>query len=88
MTVSGHAGYAPYGEDIVCASVTSALQLTANGVTEILDAGTVRVEENEIFLTLTGENRCAFAFLQALHLHVTLLQQEYPEHIQLTVMEV
>ena len=36
FTVSGHAGYADAGEDIVCAAVSSAVQLTANGITEVL----------------------------------------------------
>ncbi len=32
--ISGHAGFADAGEDIVCASVSSAVQLVANGITE------------------------------------------------------
>ena len=36
--VSGHAGFANAGEDIVCAGVSSALQLTANGITEVVRA--------------------------------------------------
>ena len=31
--ISGHAGYADKGEDIVCASVSSAVQLVANTIT-------------------------------------------------------
>ncbi|MBR5721970.1 MAG: ribosomal-processing cysteine protease Prp, partial [Clostridia bacterium] len=31
FSVSGHAGYAPYGSNIVCSAVTSAVQLTVNG---------------------------------------------------------
>ena len=30
----GHAGYDDFGNDIVCASVSSAVQLTANTITE------------------------------------------------------
>ena len=33
--ISGHAGFAESGYDIVCASVSSAVQLTANNITEI-----------------------------------------------------
>lgn len=32
--ITGHAGYADYGEDVCCASVSSAVMLTANTVTE------------------------------------------------------
>ncbi|MGI6404210.1 MAG: ribosomal-processing cysteine protease Prp [Oscillospiraceae bacterium] len=86
--VTGHAGFAPAGEDIVCASVTSAVQLTANGITEILGVpATVTVEENRICLALPAfPQEGAREFLQALYLHLTLLEQEYPQHI--TVSEV
>ena len=33
--VSGHAGYDDIGKDIVCASVSSAVMMTANLITEI-----------------------------------------------------
>ena len=36
FSVSGHAGYADSGKDIVCAAVSSAVQLTANGITVVL----------------------------------------------------
>jgi len=86
--VTGHADYAPEGEDIVCASVTSAVQLTANGITEILGVpATVSVEENRVSLTLPAfPQEGAREFLQALYLHLTLLEQEFPQHI--TVSEV
>ena len=49
FSVSGHAGYDDYGHDIVCAPVTSAVQLTANGITEVLKLpAKVDVEENLI----------------------------------------
>lgn len=51
--LTGHAGYDDYGHDIVCASVTSAVQMAANGITEVLKLGAqVDVGENEIKMTL------------------------------------
>ncbi len=35
FTVSGHSGYAEEGEDIVCASVSSVVWCTVNGLSEI-----------------------------------------------------
>ena len=88
--LSGHAGFADYGEDIVCASVTSALQLTANGITEIIKAPVqVSVLENEISVVLKAPvSPCARAFLQALKLHLEVLAQEYEGTIQIKVSEV
>ena len=89
VTVSGHALYADIGEDIVCAGVTSALQLTCNAVTEILGvAADVSVGEAKISLTLPdGTGQAASDFLRALHLHYTLMSEQYPKHITVTVQE-
>ena len=51
--ISGHAGFDLYGKDIVCASVSSAVQLTANGITEILGKkADVSVLDNLVSLSL------------------------------------
>ena len=53
FSIEGHAGYADAGRDIVCASVTSAVQLTANAITEQFgEKAEVIVEENRISLLL------------------------------------
>ncbi len=36
FSAHGHADTAPYGEDIVCAPVSSACLLTANTITEVV----------------------------------------------------
>ena len=90
FSVSGHAGYDDYGHDIVCASVTSAVQLTANGITEVLKLGAqVDVGENEIKMTLDrADAKKGQAFLQALLLHLNLLSEDYEGTIQVNLSEV
>lgn len=90
VTLSGHAGYGEYGQDIVCASVTSAVQMAANGITEVLKAPCdVRMEENRISLSLQGSSqREAEHFLQALFLHLSILAEDYPNTISILVSEV
>ncbi len=88
VEVTGHAGFGPNGADIVCASVTSAVQLTANAVTEILRApASVEVGENRIRIALHGCSGPACDFLRALRLHLELLGDDYPDHITVTVTE-
>lgn len=92
VSVSGHAGYAAYGQDIVCASVTSAVQLTANGITEIVKANCeVNAQENCVTLML-GETGAkaeeALHFLQALYLHLSILAEDYPKSVKVIVSEV
>ena len=91
VSVSGHAGYAPKGEDIVCASVTSALQTVINGITEVLKVpADVQVEENKITCALPDdpEEPAAQAMLEALYLQLTLLREDYPKTITLKNLEV
>ena len=91
VSVSGHAGYAPKGEDIVCASVTSALQTVVNGITEVLKIpADVQVEENKITCTLpdSSQEGAAQALLQALYLQLSLLKEDYPKNITLKNLEV
>jgi len=88
--ISGHAGYADSGQDIVCAAVTSAVQLTANAITEVVKApADVRVLENLISIQLpAGFSLEESRFLQALHLQLSLLAEDYPGTIQVIVSEV
>ena len=91
VSVSGHAGYAPKGEPIVCARVTSALQTVINGITEVLKVpAQVQVEENKITCTLPedSDSQAAQAFLNALFLQLNLLAEDYPKTITLKNLEV
>lgn len=88
--VKGHAGYDLYGKDIVCAAVTSAVQLTANGITEVLGiSANVLVLENKIELRLPSNSvKEAVFFLDALLLHLNLLAEEYEDTIIVNILEV
>lgn len=90
FSVSGHAGYADAGEDIVCASVTSAVQLTCNAVTEVLDIkAKVQVLEEEISLKLPEKcDSNAFLFVSSLELHLRVLSETYPGTITVEILEV
>ncbi|MBP3272559.1 MAG: ribosomal-processing cysteine protease Prp [Ruminococcus sp.] len=87
--ISGHAGYADEGFDIVCASVSSAVMLTANDITEVfgLDAK-VRDENNEILLKL-GEDKDGTGdkLLLGLLTHMYLLSQQFPDSVKVKVID-
>ena len=87
--VKGHSGYAPAGEDIVCAAITSAVRLTECAVNEVLGLeAPVKVREKDASITLTlpstlgqtNESTCQ-TLLTALMLYLTELHEEYPENI-------
>ena len=92
--VQGHSGFAPEGEDIVCAAVTSAVRLTECAVNDVLglEAG-VKVKPEKALISLklpgglgqTNESTCQ-TLMAALMVYFTQLQEEYPDNI--IVMEV
>jgi len=86
--IKGHAGYADAGEDVVCAAVSSAVMLTANGITQCARVpAQVNEGDNLISCRLSGEDERGALFLQALHLHLTCLEEQYPDHIRVSVRE-
>lgn len=85
--VSGHAGLADEGQDVCCASVSSAVMLAANTITEAFRiTAKVSVEENEIMLKL-GEDPQGEGdkVLLGLLSHLYLLQEEFPGYVMVKV---
>ena len=92
--MKGHSGYAPQGEDIVCAALTSAIRLTECAVNDVLGLeASVKVREKDASISLKlpkaldqdSESVCQ-TLLAALLVHCVQLAEEYPENI--TVLEV
>ena len=90
FSVKGHSGYAPAGEDIVCAAVTSAVRLvecTVNDVMGLRAAVKVSEKAASISLRLPGglsaaaEDTCQ-SLLTGLMVYLTQLHDEYPDHIE------
>ena len=78
LTVEGHAGYAPKGQDIVCAAVSAlvyaligTLEETENVAEVVLRPGYATVE--------TKEKTAAFDLVRC---GLTQLAEKYPEFIQ------
>ena len=91
--VQGHSGWGESGEDIVCASITSAVRLveaTVNDVMGLCAAVKVREADASISLRLPGglantaESTCQ-NLLTGLMVYLAQLHDEYPDNIE--VME-
>jgi uncharacterized protein YsxB (DUF464 family) len=84
VTVSGHAGFADEGYDIICASISASVQMAANLLTEVYHLpASVVVEEESISISvasITDEN--ASLLLQGLYLQLQLLEEEAPDCLQ------
>lgn len=78
FSISGHAGYGTEGNDIVCAAVTSAVELTCNTITEFFGAAAeVSVFENEVRLILKEYAESSGQLLASLFSHIEYMAQEH-----------
>lgn len=97
FSVQGHTGLACSGEDVACASVSSAVQMAANTLTETLGLNAeIRTREALVYLRLSdaadeaGMQRAfaADAVLKGMRAHFKLLSEEFPGYIRTEDSEV
>lgn len=82
--ISGHSGYAEIGNDIICASVSSAAFMVANTITEILriKGAQIKVEDAYLKFLLSSEDaKLAKTHLDGFLLHMKTLANDYSEYI-------
>lgn len=85
FSLSGHAGYGTAGNDVACAAVSSAAELTCNTVTEFFgDDADVSVSENMLTLRLKNEG-CGYSekLIESFKTHLCFISEEFPRSIQI-----
>ena len=89
FTLDGHAGAGVSGQDIVCATVSSAAYMTANTVTDIIGAAAdITVDNGYMRMVVTDRlDRCQ-DILSGFRLHLEALQDQYPKRVHLMNTEV
>lgn len=92
-SINGHAGYAEYGSDIVCASVSVLGQSIANGITEVLKVNpNISINEDGLLSVSLEDNnskeieQCQ-VLLETLYINLYDLEKSYGDYIKLTVKE-
>lgn len=86
--ISGHADYAEKGSDVVCAAVSSAVQLIVNLLNEFDCEPQMSVEDNVVECRITASFSTASAMLEQLRLHFETILEEFPKTIKITISEV
>ena len=85
----GHSMSAPKGEDIICAFVSSACLMTANTVTEVIGINAeASANDGYLKLMIKASANSAQDILNGLKLHLSELQKDYPENINVIISEV
>lgn len=85
FSLSGHAGYGTAGNDVACAAVSSAAELTCNTVTEFFgDDADISVSENMLTLRLKDEG-CGYSekLIESFRTHLSFISEEFPRSIQI-----
>ena len=86
----GHSGYAEEGADIVCAAISSTIDLVIATINDVLGlAASVKVREEDTLISLrlpgglgqTAESTCQ-ALLAGMMLYFTELHDAYPDNIE------
>lgn len=89
--VTGHAEFAEFGNDIVCAGVSSAVQMCANGITDVLYyPAKVVCEQNLISVSLSIDdiNSVCEILIACLFLQLTNISESYEGTINIVLSEV
>ena len=79
VTMEGHAGYAPRGEDIVCAAMSALVYVQVRLLEETGGLEGLTAEDGFVEMKLGRGARC-----RALELGVRWLSTEYPQCVQVT----
>lgn len=94
-TYEGHAGYAEYGFDIVCAAVTAQLMMTYNGLELVAEVALdMKMDPQGGFFSFrlkdpAEENRVkAKMLMETLKLGLMAISEQYEENITLEEEEV
>ncbi len=88
FSISGHADFAERGADIVCAAVSSAVSMAANGITEVCKLK-ANVTCQGVNVTLSMEKPCLLSnvFIVALKLQLSLIALEYKSFLAVEVID-
>lgn len=94
--INGHANFGEYGEDIVCASVSSVSQMTLNGLIEILKLNNLKYDIKEGLIVCDLENsnlkleqyEKANILLESMYSYLKAVADNYPKNVKLIIEEV
>ena len=94
IEISGHAGYGEVGKDIVCASVSSAVQLVCNTITESFKSPVEISVDKKMGISLklvsysNSNDVYSILLIEGFKLHLETLLEDFPKNIKIKITEV
>lgn len=85
--VEGHAQFAPYGQDIVCAAVSALTISTVNSIHSLTQAPHhYRNEDNLLELNILEPTAESDLLTESLFLSLKIVEKEYPDNVTISEM--
>ncbi|MEE5991984.1 MAG: ribosomal-processing cysteine protease Prp [Oscillospiraceae bacterium] len=90
VRISGHAGFADAGQDIVCAAVSSAVQYATLLITETFHEKEEESDKHGVafFRLCHPEKGNGSKVIEGLYQHLQFISEDYPNTIEIIVTEV
>lgn len=85
IKISGHAGFNAYGKDIVCASVSSIIYTTVNGILNISN-NAIKYEDNKEFfiIEVLSDDEITNKLINNMLDLLEELEKQYPKNIKIS----
>ena len=88
ITISGHANYANYGKDIVCAAVSSTIITTVEAISKInYQAVSIKEEKNKLTIFINKHDDITDKLIDNMLECLNEIAKQYPKNIQITNRE-
>lgn len=87
IMISGHALYDDYGQDIVCAAVSSTVITTINGIQTINDTIDHQQEKDSLTIRVIKEDDITYKLLDSMVNNLEELAKDYKENIKIIIKE-
>ncbi|HHT82551.1 MAG TPA: ribosomal-processing cysteine protease Prp [Acholeplasmataceae bacterium] len=84
ITISGHALFAPYGEDIVCAAVSTAVIMTINAIEKLNEKENIKVDlkEGYVKITVSKLTEVVRGLLENLIYSLDDIKSQFPKYLK------
>jgi uncharacterized protein YsxB (DUF464 family) len=84
ITIKGHAGYAPLGQDIVCAAVSSAVRTLITSIETLTeDAIQCDISPGRVEIRYGKLSSNATLLIASFFIGVEMLAEEYPDNVKI-----